>query len=89
MNRVNPTIIMFLELAAWVYRNVDKPSAIISAQVKHRTEAAKARGIEARRAPILPTAKKLSFRKSALNKHIMRYNCNIEVSHRTKEGEDD
>jgi hypothetical protein len=57
MNRVNPTIIMFLELAAWVYRNVDKPSATISAQVKHRTEAAKARGIEARRAPILPTAK--------------------------------
>jgi hypothetical protein len=68
MNRVNPTIIMFLELAAWVYRNVDKPSATISAQVKHRTEAAKARGIEARRAPILPTAKELSFRKSALHK---------------------
>jgi hypothetical protein len=69
MNRVNPTIIKFLELAAWVYRNVDKPSATISAQVKHRTEAANARGIEARRAPILPTAIGLSFRKFALNKN--------------------
>ena len=67
MNRVNPTIIMFLELAAWVYRNVDIPSATISAQVKHR-KAAKARGIDARRAPILPTGKELSFRKSALHK---------------------
>jgi hypothetical protein len=60
MNRVNPTIIMFLELAAWVYRNVDKPSATISAQVKHRTEAAKATGIEARRAPILPKNEKMT-----------------------------
>lgn len=68
MKRVNPTIIMFLELAAWVYRNVDNPSATISAQVKHRTEAAKARGIEATRAPILPTAKEPSFRKPELNK---------------------
>ena len=68
MNRVNPTIIMFLELAAWVYRNVDKPSATINAHVKHRTEAAKATGIEARRAPILPTAKEFGFRESTVNK---------------------
>ena len=80
MNRVNPTIIMFLELAAWVYRSVDKPSATISAQVKHRTEAAKARGIDARRAPILPTGKELSFRKSALHKKMMGHNCSIEAA---------
>ena len=85
MNRVNPTIIMFLELAAWVYRNVDKPSATISAQVKHRTEAAKATGIEARRAPILPKAKEFRFRKPTTNKEMLRYDCNTQVSHHTKE----
>ena len=57
MNRVNPTIIMFLELTASVYRSVDRPSATISAQVKQRTEAAKATGIEARIAPIFPATK--------------------------------
>lgn len=54
MNKVNPTIIIFLELAVWVYRIVDRPSATIRAHVKQRTEAANAKGIEARRAPIFP-----------------------------------
>lgn len=64
MNRVKPTIIMFLELTASVYRNVDKPSATIRAQVKQRTEAAKATGIEARRAPIFPAAKEFRCKQS-------------------------
>lgn len=53
-NKVNPTIIAFLELAVWVYCNVDRPRAAVRAQVKHRTAAVNASGIEARSAPIFP-----------------------------------
>lgn len=54
MNKVKPTIIMFLKLALCPYCKVDKPNATIKAHVKHSTEAAKASGIDARSAPIFP-----------------------------------
>jgi len=59
MNNVNPTIMMFLELADWVYCNVDRPRATLRAQVKHRTEAANASGIEAISAPSFPVGEEL------------------------------
>jgi len=59
MNKVNPTIMMFLELADWVYCKVDRPRATLRAQVKHRTEAANASGIEAISAPIFPVEEEL------------------------------
>lgn len=54
INNVNPTIIIFLELLVCVYCKVERPNATINAHVKHKTEAAKASGIEARRAPTFP-----------------------------------
>jgi hypothetical protein len=75
MDRVNPTIIMFLELAAWVYLNVDNPSVTVSAQVKQRMEAANATGIEARRAPIFPAAREFTFSPSTIKIKVLRCNC--------------
>lgn len=44
----------FLELAVCVYLKVERPNATTRAHMKHRTEAANARGMDARSAPILP-----------------------------------
>lgn len=54
INKVNPTIMTFLELAVCVYLKVERPNATTRAHMKHRTEAANARGMDARSAPILP-----------------------------------
>ena len=46
---------MFLKLIDWPYCKVERPNAVVRAHMKHSTEAAKARGMEARRAPTFPT----------------------------------
>lgn len=54
-NSETPTIVMFLKLADLLYCKFERPNAAVRAHMKHSTEAAKACGMEARRAPTFPT----------------------------------
>jgi len=58
-NNETPTIVMLLKLPDQPYCNVERPNAVIRAHMKHSTDAAKACGIEARRAPTFPIMKKI------------------------------
>jgi hypothetical protein len=56
-NNETPTIVIFLNFPDSPYCNVERPNAVLRAQMKHSTDAAKACGIEARRAHTFPIRK--------------------------------
>lgn len=55
-NKDNPTMIIFRELPASLYRRLDNPNAASIAHMKHRRAATMTSGIEAIKPPTLPAS---------------------------------